>query len=326
LLLTWSRWKRAPLLAMLVVALDLTSHAAFGLWRESPARDEDFRMPASVGRLAAELERTHERLAPSRRSSCLAAVPPNRHRLWNVPSLRGYNPLCLQRVADALGRRQRTVSACLIEPNHRGADLFAVRYLLVPEDRARDDAAVRANPKWALVGTEDGVFVYENRNVLPRAWITHRSAVLAPEDVLAAIRTSLLPDGTRWHPREVALLEEPVEAGAAPAPETGGEARVELLAPTRMRVVTRSPAPGLLVVGDAAYPGWRATVDGEERPVLRCDYVLRAVPIPAGECVVELRFRPGRLVAGATISLLACLAVLVLVVAEMRRARAPAPP
>ncbi|MBZ0268236.1 YfhO family protein [bacterium] len=335
LVLSWPRWKRAPLLAILVVAVDLSSHAMFGLWRESPARDEDLRMPASVQSLVVELERTHERLIPSRRSSHLAAAPPNRHRLWDVPSLLGYNPLCLQRVSDTIGRRGKLIPSSLAEPDHRGADLFAVRYLLVPGERGTDVSAVEANPKWTYAHTSDGVRVYENRNALPRAWITHRSEVLEAENVRAAIRTSRLPDGTPWNPRDVALLEEPrpeEPAEGAPTPdgatgvEASVEASVELVAPTEMRVVTRSRSPGLLVLGDVAYPGWRATVDGEETPVLRCDYVLRAVPIPAGEHVVRLRFRPVSLGVGRAISAMASLALLALVAWEMRRARAPAPP
>ena len=38
-------------------------------------------------------------------------------------------------------------------------------------------------------------------------------------------------------------------------------------------------------------PGWRAAVDGNEVPVVRAFYALQAVPVPAGEHRVELRYR-----------------------------------
>jgi len=41
------------------------------------------------------------------------------------------------------------------------------------------------------------------------------------------------------------------------------------------------------------YPaGWKAYVDGEEVPIYRANYLFRAVPVPAGEHTVTLRFEP----------------------------------
>jgi hypothetical protein len=47
----------------------------------------------------------------------------------------------------------------------------------------------------------------------------------------------------------------------------------------------------LLVVADNWFPAWRASVDGAEAPVLRAYHTLRAVPVPAGEHVVEMSYR-----------------------------------
>ncbi|MBQ5861776.1 MAG: hypothetical protein IIW65_06520, partial [Alistipes sp.] len=49
--------------------------------------------------------------------------------------------------------------------------------------------------------------------------------------------------------------------------------------------------------------GWKAFVDGEEVEPLRADYILRALPLPAGEHVVEWRFRAPRwaLIEGITL-------------------------
>jgi hypothetical protein len=72
-------------------------------------------------------------------------------------------------------------------------------------------------------------------------------------------------------------------------------------APDRLRVVSRAPevfvveaelgCPGLVVAGDSYYPGWRARVDGERRPVQELDAV-RAVRAGAGRHVIEYRYRP----------------------------------
>ena len=50
---------------------------------------------------------------------------------------------------------------------------------------------------------------------------------------------------------------------------------------------------GLAVFSEVYFPwGWTATVDGNETPIARADYVLRAINIPQGDHTVEMRFDP----------------------------------
>ncbi|MCR4995628.1 MAG: YfhO family protein [Bacteroidales bacterium] len=48
----------------------------------------------------------------------------------------------------------------------------------------------------------------------------------------------------------------------------------------------------LAVFSDIYYPGWQCTIDGQKTDVLRADYVLRAVVIPAGKHKIDFRFDP----------------------------------
>ncbi len=84
-------------------------------------------------------------------------------------------------------------------------------------------------------------------------------------------------------------------------------------APDRWRVVSRQPevfvieaelgCPGLVVAGDSYYPGWRARVDGERRPVQEL-YAVRAVRVGAGRHTVEFRYRPASVYWGFGLTLL----------------------
>jgi hypothetical protein len=84
-------------------------------------------------------------------------------------------------------------------------------------------------------------------------------------------------------------------------------------APDRLRVVSRTPevfvveanlaCPGLVVAGDSYYPGWRARVDGERRPVQELDSV-RAVRTAAGRHLIEFRYRPASVYWGFALTVL----------------------
>jgi hypothetical protein len=88
---------------------------------------------------------------------------------------------------------------------------------------------------------------------------------------------------------------------------------VPCAAPDRLRVVSRQPerfviaaelgCPGLVVAGDSYYPGWRAWVDGERRPIQELDAV-RAVRAGAGRHVIEFRYRPASVYWGFGLTML----------------------
>ncbi|MDF1515770.1 MAG: hypothetical protein P1S60_18330, partial [Anaerolineae bacterium] len=72
-----------------------------------------------------------------------------------------------------------------------------------------------------------------------------------------------------------------------------------------------SPVSGFILLSDAWYPGWEAllipTAGGELGtvrgvPVLRANLMFRAVPVPAGEWALEIKYHPRYLWLGSVIS------------------------
>jgi hypothetical protein len=86
------------------------------------------------------------------------------------------------------------------------------------------------------------------------------------------------------------------EARADVTPSEGrgaaGGLRALEYGPDRIRASVGMARDGYLVVADAWAPGWRASVDGHEAPVLRANVAFRAVPVPAGDHDVQLVYRP----------------------------------
>jgi uncharacterized membrane protein YfhO len=57
------------------------------------------------------------------------------------------------------------------------------------------------------------------------------------------------------------------------------------------------------VLSEVYYPGWQATVDGEEVQVLRANYAFRAVALSPGKHVVKMTFEPWTWQMGLAISI-----------------------
>ena len=122
-------------------------------------------------------------------------------------------------------------------------------------------------------------------------------------------------------PTKIALLEAPAEGPSPMASDASrDEAVIDAFHRNSIELHVRSSAPALLVVAEAWYPGWRATVNGVPAEVLPANVWMRAVRVPAGESRIELHYVEPSLALGAVISLCALL-VLVAIGWRLRRMR-----
>ncbi|MCR4665180.1 MAG: YfhO family protein [Paludibacteraceae bacterium] len=88
---------------------------------------------------------------------------------------------------------------------------------------------------------------------------------------------------------------------------------------------SESTEDGIAVFSEVYYKTWRAFIDGEEVPVLRANYILRALEIPAGKHTIEFRCEDRLLlktqVWSVVASVLVVLAVLGLMILALFRRR-----
>lgn len=89
-----------------------------------------------------------------------------------------------------------------------------------------------------------------------------------------------------------------------PKTDFPGEATIKLYQNNRVEISARLSEPGILVLTDAFYPGWKVFVGGKEQKVLRANYLFRGVELPAGDRMVEFIYEPDSFKLGLIISLL----------------------
>ncbi|MFM2431712.1 MAG: hypothetical protein RLZZ511_2925 [Cyanobacteriota bacterium] len=182
-------------------------------------------------------------------------------------------------------------------------------------------------PQWQRAATQtDGVLKLVNQQVLPRTWLVSETVTLKPEQILATIRTSQLPDGRRYEPQQMALIEDSQGAlqGRLKSAALGNADRAEILKLESMQVKikTQSAHPTFLVLSDVNYPGWKVTIDGKPTKIYQTNYVQRGVSLPAGEHLVEYRFDPTSLKLGAGLTGLSGIALGYVALVGQRRSRA----
>ena len=120
-----------------------------------------------------------------------------------------------------------------------------------------------------------------------------------------------------FNPLQTAVVDKKFETLVKAVP-SDSTATIELVSyePNYLKYEVNSDKGGTVVFSEIYYPGWQSSIDGEEAPHGRANYILRAMNVPAGKHVVEFKFDPDSLHVTETIAFIALglLALMVIVV------------
>ncbi len=142
-------------------------------------------------------------------------------------------------------------------------------------------------PGFEQVYNENNQRVFENTQVLPKAFFV--DSVVTAESAAEAV--NLMKPEAGFDASEYAIVEtdEPVSSTT----DTTAEVQVLNYNAREIQLHTSRSEPGFLVLSEIYYPeGWKATIDGEETPIYKTNYVLRGIEVPAGEHTVTFSFNP----------------------------------
>jgi hypothetical protein len=136
------------------------------------------------------------------------------------------------------------------------------------------------------------------------------------DDSQAALE--MIRAGSIDHKAQVLLETEVFEKPPICSDQLQAELQVQEESSNVISTKVHSQAAGYLVVADVWYPGWQAYVDGERAPLLRANYLFKAIPIPAGEHEVAVLYQPKAFNLGAAVSIAAIILLIGLVAIRIR--------
>jgi hypothetical protein len=256
-------------------------------------------------------------------------LQPNANLLHHLPALDAYAGIAPTWMVNMVGDHNRgglVQALCALRPNGLAAspafydwlEALSVRWLIVPVPASSD--------RLEFVGRSSVASVYRVKDVLPRARIAPRLRLVRTMD-----EAWQLTQAGRLDPRSEVLVHDPAdlahvarERGGQPDAPAEGEARIVVDRATEVVVEASSRTGGLLVLADAHYPGWEATVDGRPAPILQVNVIQRGVATAPGRHRVAFEYRPAAVRRGLQLTGLGTLLLLsAAVVLRKRSAGAP---
>jgi len=214
----------------------------------------------------------------------------------------GYNPLRLADYERAVGTGENAADPNLRQfpATFRGykgqlARVLGLEYLVLDRPVERLPRHFPRVTEAKLLYGSGQMWIYRLNRTSPRAYIASR---VVPVDSEAALEQEELPEFDR---DSEALVENSdlehlriryEDAPAEPAATNKRTARIVEYQRNSVTIEVETDRSGLLILHDIYYPGWVATIDGQERPIVRTNLLFRGVEVPAGRHRVEFRFEP----------------------------------
>ena len=170
--------------------------------------------------------------------------------------------------------------------------------------------AMTAEQRDALFLGED-LQILRNEAAYPRAWVVHEVVAMDPiegldrGDRIGPMNEILHQGDVYWDDPELNVNDlrkvawvEPKDASVLYGFTSGGaptsNERVEVVSHEPQRVVLRADLqrPGLVVLADAFYPGWRLSIDGEPAEIIRTNRMMRGATVRSGTHELVYTYEP----------------------------------
>lgn len=199
-------------------------------------------------------------------------------------SVEGYHPAKLSIYQDLIEHQLSKPQS-----NHI-LNMLNVKYILYSGEQGQDAASINT------------------QNLGPAWFVKAVRFEPAPQAVMNAL--------SNFNPKDTAIVfakdQQLVKAGPVDS-----AANIQLIRNYNDSIVYRSnsSASGFGVFSEVYYDlGWKAYIDGNEVPIIRTNYVLRGLSIPAGQHEIRFVFKPSSFYTGQTVAMVAGIIVWLLII------------
>lgn len=207
-------------------------------------------------------------------------LPPNFATTYGIASIEGYDPLYLRNYAMVIAANERSDHSIaqpfgfnrIITPRNVDSELINflnVKYVLSFNE---------LNPlKFEKVLEEGKTKLYENKNVLPRAFFVTQ-VVSVPSSSQIAKKAY-----------DADLQKTAFILGDKDSQEYSvGRVKIIKYSPNKIVIETENNGEGFLVMSDVYYPSFRAKIDSSEAKIEQVNNSFRGILIPKGSHVITL--------------------------------------
>ncbi|UYZ61873.1 YfhO family protein [Hymenobacter weizhouensis] len=202
-------------------------------------------------------------------------------------SIGGYHGAKLRRYQDLIERQ-------ISQNNPAVLNMLNTRYIIVPGEQGQPQQVQR------------------NPGALGNAWfVSQVQKVQNPDQEIQALTTlnsatTAVVDASKFPDVKTSY------------PSAGSTITLTSYSPNALTYRANAAQDGLVVFSEVYYAdGWNAYIDGKLVPHLRANYVLRALPVPAGPHTIEFKFEPTEYALGNTVSLVSSVLLVVAMLAAL---------
>lgn len=149
-------------------------------------------------------------------------------------------------------------------------------------------------------GTRKVIF---NPNYLPRAFFVKSYQVSDPYTILLKMRNA------EFDPREIVYFENDLNVKIDP-PDLDSYVQILEYGIQKIKLKAKASGNNLLFLSETWYPRWKCFIDGKEVPIIKANYVFRAVVVPKGEHEIMFVYKDEKFELGSKISFVLSSAVI----------------
>ncbi|UAY53164.1 YfhO family protein [Ferruginibacter albus] len=143
------------------------------------------------------------------------------------------------------------------------------------------------NTKYIIQQNQQSTIALPNSGALGNCWFVKGvKYVETPTDEMKSLNS--------FNPADTAVINTEFKniVGTVVASDSTASIKQITFDNEAIKYESNSNSNNLAVFSEIFYKDWKAYIDGKETPIAKANYVLRALPIPAGKHTIEFKFEP----------------------------------